>query len=348
MARWLLLRSFDIQPIGNTGLRGAAELRWNSLTKPPGSLGRLEELVTTIALQQGKLRPSLGVKSLYVFCGDHGIAAEGVSAYPSEVTRQMALNFVAGGAAINVLCRRIGIRTVIVDAGVKGESVPGAVALRIGEGTRNFRHEPAMSRNEAERAIEAGTELAASAGADGIRGVGEMGIGNTTSASALLCAFTGVSPRDAVGPGTGVTPSGVARKAEVIEGALALHRPDASDPIGVLSQLGGYEIATMTGFLLASAERRIPVMMDGFISCAAALAAHRLAPTVLEYLLFSHRSAEPAHARMLAGLNATPLLDLSLRLGEGTGAALGISLAEHALALYDGMATFAEAAVSNK
>ncbi len=342
------MRSFDIQPIGNAGLRGEVESRWNSLTKPPGSLGRLEDLVTSLALQQGTPRPQLHSKSLHVFCADHGVTAEGISAYPSEVTRQMVLNFAAGGAAINVLCRRIGIRTVIVDAGVKGEPVPGVVTRRIAEGTRNFVHEQAMTRGEAERAIEAGAELAASAGRDDIRGVGEMGIGNTTSASALLCAFAGVPPGDAVGPGTGVPPSGVARKAEVIGRALALHRPDASDPVGVLSRVGGFEIAMMAGFLLGSAELRIPVMMDGFISCAAALAASRIEPAVLGYLHFSHRSAEPAHAHMLAELNATPLLDLSMRLGEGTGAALGISLAENALALYDDMATFEQASVSKK
>lgn len=320
--------------------------RWDSLTKPPGSLGRLEEIVAAIARQQGRPRPSLRRKSLYIFCGDHGVTAEGVSAYPSEVTRQMVLNFVAGGAAINVLCRRIGIRTVIVDAGVKGEPVPGVVVRKIAEGTRNLMHGPAMTRAETEQALEIGRELASEP--DDIRAVGEMGIGNTTPASALLCAFAGVSPREAVGPGTGLSAEGVARKAEVIEAALALHQPNPADPLGVLARLGGYEIAMMAGFLLGSARRRVPVMMDGFISCSAALVATRLEPTVSEYLLYSHRSAEPAHARMLAELSAAPLLDLNMRLGEGTGAALAISLAEHALALYDEMATFEEAAVSTK
>jgi nicotinate-nucleotide--dimethylbenzimidazole phosphoribosyltransferase len=329
-------------------IREAAEARWNSLTKPPGSLGRLEELVTTLAMQQGRTRPQLLRKSLYVFCADHGVTAEGVSAYPSEVTRQMVLNFVAGGAAINVLCRRIGIHTIIIDAGVKGEPVPGAIPHKIGEGTRNFTHEPAMSRQEAEHAIAVGKDLAISSEPDDIRGVGEMGIGNTTAASALLCAFANMPPWDAAGPGTGLPTAAIAHKADVIAHALALHQPDARDPIGVLAQLGGYEIAMMAGFLLGSATRGIPVMMDGFISCSAALVASRIQPSVVDYLHFSHRSAEPAHARMLAELNATPLLDLSMRLGEGTGAALGISLAEHALALYDEMATFEEASVSTK
>ena len=324
-------------------IKHAVEARWNSLTKPAGSLGRLEEIVATLAVQQGKARPELRRKSLYVFCGDHGVTAEGVSAYPSEVTRQMVLNFAAGGAAINVLCRRIGIRTVIVDAGVKGEPVPGALARKIGAGTRNFALEPAMTKQECERAMQIGAELASEP--DDIRGVGEMGIGNTTSASALLCAFTGISPREAAGPGTGLPAAGVAKKAEIIERALALHRPNAADPLAVLSQLGGYEIAMMTGFLLHS---KAPVMMDGFITCAAALVATRIDPGVADYLLYSHRSAEPGHTHMLAELKATPLLDLSMRLGEGTGAALGISLVEHALALYDEMATFEEASVSSK
>jgi nicotinate-nucleotide--dimethylbenzimidazole phosphoribosyltransferase len=322
--------------------------RWNSLTKPPGSLGRLEDLVATLARQLGTPRPALRGKSLYVFCGDHGVTKEGVSAYPSEVTRQMVLNFITGGAAVNVLCRRIGIRTLIVDAGVEGEPVPGVIARKIREGTRNFAQEPAMTRDEAERALAIGTSLAYEGALDDIRAAGEMGIGNTTSASALLCAFTGVAPLDAAGPGTGLPVEGVARKAEVIERALALHRPDPADPVGVLAQLGGYEIAMMAGFLLGSARQRIPVMMDGFISCSAALVASRIEPKVRDYLLYSHRSAEPAHARMLAELNATPLLDLGMRLGEGTGAALAISLTEHALALYDEMATFEEASVSTK
>ncbi len=340
------MRSFDIKPTANEELRQTVQARWNSLTKPPGSLGRLEDAVVALALQQGRPRPELARKSLHVFCGDHGVTVEGVSAYPSEVTRQMVLNFVREGAAINTLCRRIGIRTVIVDSGVKGDAVPGALPRKIAEGTRNFAVEPAMTREQAERAIESGVELADWAGREDIRGVGEMGIGNTTPASALLCAFTGVKPQEAAGPGTGLPEAGVARKAEVIERALALHCPDAADPVGVLSQLGGYEIAMMTGFLLGSAEQRVPVMMDGFISCAAALAASRIEPAVLDYLLFSHQSAEPAHARMLRELKATPLFDLSMRLGEGTGAALGISLVEHALALYDDMATFEQAAVS--
>jgi len=341
------LRPFDIQPIANERLDREITARWNSLTKPPGSLGRLEDAVRCFALQRGLARPTMRRKSMYVFCGDHGVTAEGVSPYPSEVTRQMALNFVAGGAAINVLCRQNNISPVIVDAGINGEPVPGVIGRRIGSGTRNFVVESAMSRDEALRAIESGAKLAAT-GDDDIRGVGEMGIGNTTSASALLCVFADVDPVEAVGPGAGLTATGVSKKAEVIRKALALHRPDAKDAVGVIAQVGGFEIATMAGFLLGSAERRIPVMMDGFISCAAALVASRIDTGVLDYLLFSHESAEPAHARMLAELRAEPLLRLSMRLGEGSGAALGILLLEQSLALYDGMATFEEASVSNR
>jgi nicotinate-nucleotide--dimethylbenzimidazole phosphoribosyltransferase len=329
----------------NSEIRLAALGRWNSLTKPPGSLGRLEDAVVRLAMQQGTASPSLGRKTMYIFCGDHGVTAEGVSAYPSEVTRQMMLNFVAGGAAISVLCRQTNMQPVIVDAGVKGPPVEGVRNLRIGEGTANFAVTPAMTREQAGQAIDAGRRLASEETED-IRGVGEMGIGNTTSASALLCAFTGIAPEEATGPGTGLAPEGVRRKSEVIARALALHRPDANDPVGVLASVGGFEIAMMAGFLIGSAAQRVPVMMDGFITCAAALVARAIDPAVMDNLHFSHCSAEPAHARMLESLDAKPLFDLAMRLGEGSGAALGISLLDHALALYHGMATFEQAAVS--
>jgi nicotinate-nucleotide--dimethylbenzimidazole phosphoribosyltransferase len=340
------LKQFEIPQLEDASLAEAVDARWNSLTKPRGSLGRLETLVKAFALQRGNDRPTLARRGMYVFCGDHGVTEEGVSAYPSEVTRQMVLNFVAGGAAINVLCRQLFIRSVIVDAGVKGEPVPGAMDCRIGAGTKNFVKEPAMTRDDAVRAIEWGAQLATFAG-DEICGVGEMGIGNTTAASALLCVLGGVTPAEAVGPGTGLNEEGVRRKAKVIAGALAFHKPDASDPVAVLAALGGFEIAMMTGFLLGAAESRMPVMMDGFISCAAALVARAIEPRVMGYLHFSHQSAEPGHARMLSALGVEPLLTLSMRLGEGSGAALGINLLSQALALYDNMATFEQAAVSD-
>ena len=341
------MTAFHITRIANAEIERAVADRWDSLTKPQGSLGRLERIVARLALQQGQPRPTLERKSMYVFCGDHGVTAEGVSAFPSEVTRQMALNFVRGGAAINTLCRHNGIHTFVVDAGVKGDPIEGALNRRVRGGTRNFAVEPALTRAEVEQAIESGAALAAESH-DGIRGVGEMGIGNTTYASALLCAFTGADPAAAAGPGAGLQPEAVSHKAGVIARALALHRPDAADPIGVLAAVGGCEIAMMTGFLLGSAARRVPVMMDGFITCAAALAARVINPVVTDYLHYSHQSAEPAHGLMLAALGGEPLFDLGMRLGEGSGAAVAISLVEQALTLYDGMATFAEAAVSNR
>jgi nicotinate-nucleotide--dimethylbenzimidazole phosphoribosyltransferase len=339
--------TIDIPPASNHDVVTAVIGRWNSLTKPPGSLGRLEQLVVDFARMRGEVRPVCRRKSLYIFCGDHGVTAEGVSAWPSEVTAQMVANFVRGGAAVCALCRRFGIETVVVDSGVAADPAPGAVNRKIARGTRNFAVEAAMSRAEAIQALEAGAALPGELATD-IAGAGEMGIGNTASAAALLCAFTGCDPRQAAGRGAGLDDAGVARKAAVIERALALHRPNAADPVATLAALGGFEIAMMTGFLLGAASRRLPVVVDGFISGAAALAARAIHPGVLDYMIFSHRSAERGHAVMLDALGARPLLDLDMRLGEGTGAALAINLLESALALYDGMASFAEAAVTGR
>jgi nicotinate-nucleotide--dimethylbenzimidazole phosphoribosyltransferase len=267
---------------------------------------------------------------MLLFCADHGVVEEGVSPYPQEVTRQMVANFQAGGAAITVLCRHYGIEPVIVDMGV-------------GRPTRNFAREPAMSREDAARAIETGRQHA---GDGNILGAGEMGIGNSTAAAALLCAFTGISPLEATGRGTGLDDAGVARKADVIARALALHRPDPADAIGVLAALGGFEIAAIVGLILGAAERRRVVVLDGFISCSAALVARAIEPAALDCVVYSHRSAERGHRKMLEALGAKPLLDLDMRLGEGTGAAIGISLVEAALRLYTEMATFASAGVS--
>jgi nicotinate-nucleotide--dimethylbenzimidazole phosphoribosyltransferase len=339
--------TIEIPARNDAAVDGAVRERWNSLTKPPGSLGRLESLVLDYARMRGDARPRCRRKSIHIFCGDHGVTAEGVSAWPSEVTAQMVANFVGGGAAICVLCRRFGINTVVVDAGVACDPISGAVGRKVARGTRNFAVEPAMTREQTMQALEAGAELARQLNAD-IAGVGEMGIGNTASASALLCAFTGCDPIHAAGRGAGLDDGGVRRKGDVIARALALHRPGAADGVGVLSALGGFEIAMMAGFMLGAASRRLPVVVDGFISGAAALAARAINPLVLDYLIFSHRSAERGHAVMLDALGARPLLELEMRLGEGTGAALAINLLESALALYDGMATFAEAAVSDR
>jgi len=337
----------DIPAVADEALARQVTARWDSLTKPPGSLGRLESLVAQLALATGNARPSVSRKALVVFCADHGVTDEGVSAYPKAVTRQMLLNFLAGGAAINVLCRQFGIETLVVDAGVDGEPVPGAVDLRLGPGTANFVQGPAMSIAQAEEALNNGLMLAQRlSGACDIAAVGEMGIGNTTAASALFCAYSGTAPEAAVGPGTGVNSEGVRRKAEVVRLALERHR-GVTEPTAILAALGGFEIATMAGFLLGAAANRLPVVVDGFIASAAALAAHAINPAVLPYLLFSHVSAETAHRRLLETLGVRPILDLDMRLGEGSGAAMAMPVLDGAVALYENMATFAEGGVSN-
>jgi nicotinate-nucleotide--dimethylbenzimidazole phosphoribosyltransferase len=322
----------SIKPIANPELEREIRARLDSLTKPPGSLGRLESLALQVGLIQQSAMPSIGRKAIAIFCADHGIVEEGVSPYPSEVTRQMVANFRAGGAAITVLCRHFGIEPVIVDMGV-------------GHPTRNFAREPAMARAQAEDAIALGMTRAESAD---VVGAGEMGIGNSTSAAALLSAFSGLDPQETTGRGTGLDDAGVTDKVEVIRRALALHRPDPTDPIGVLAAIGGFEIAAIAGLILGAAQRRRVVVLDGFISCAGALIARAIAPASLDYAVFSHRSAELGHRKMLEFLNAQPLFDLDLRLGEGTGAAIGINLLESAVKLYREMATFESAGVANR
>jgi nicotinate-nucleotide--dimethylbenzimidazole phosphoribosyltransferase len=337
-----------IQPAGPPELREIIQRRLDNLTKPPGSLGRLEQLALQYGLARGSADLRLQRKTMYVFCADHGIAAEGVSAYPADVTVQMVRNFVRGGAAINVLCRQYGIETVVVDMGMNGPAEPAALDRRIAPGTRNWLREPAMTADQAVRCVEAGIELATEAArtAD-VLGGGEMGIGNTTTAAALLSAFAGIDPGLAVGRGTGVTDEVLRRKAEVVRQALRFHPLDARDPIGVLAAVGGFDIGGLCGFFLGAAAQRLPVVVDGFITCAAVLVAHALAPQVRDYLFFSHLSAESGHARMLDFLGAEPLLSLGMRLGEGSGAALGINLLETSVRIYTEMATFEEAAVSN-
>jgi nicotinate-nucleotide--dimethylbenzimidazole phosphoribosyltransferase len=320
--------------------------RLDSLTKPPGSLGQLEQIALKFALIRGMEMPSSARKGLYIFCGDHGVTAEGVSRYPSSVTRQMTCNFASGGGAINVLCRRNEIQPVIVDVGVSGPAVPGVLDRKIAPGTRNLRREPAMSRLEAEAALQIGRELAVHAAEKfDMAGVGEMGIGNTTSAAALLSAFTGLHPSGAVGSGTGMNAEGMSRKADVIGAALTLHRPDPKDAVGVLAAVGGFEIAAITGFILGASTHRLPVVLDGFPCCSAALAARAISPDALSTAFFGHLSAERGHAFLLEWLNAEPLLSLGMRLGEGTGAALAIGIIDAAVLLYREMATFEEAAI---
>jgi nicotinate-nucleotide--dimethylbenzimidazole phosphoribosyltransferase len=327
----------------------AVQERWDSLTKPRGSLGRLEQSVVRLAAIQQNALPVLDRRAMYVFCGDHGITAEGVSLYPSVVTREMVKNFLAGGAAINVLCRQFNIEPFIVDTGVAGENITGTLNLRIAEGTRNFVHGPAMSKEQAKRAIENGIHLAQDAAARfDIAGVGEMGIGNSTAASALLCAFSGLTPEQAAGRGTGLDDAGVTHKQAVIAAALGrADLPPTSDSLSIAAEFGGFEILTMAGFFLGAASKRLPVVVDGFISTSAFLIARAFCPRIGNHLLFAHRSAERGHTTLFAKLEINPLLDLEMRLGEGTGAALAIGLLDSALALYREMATFAQASVSN-
>jgi len=341
-----------IRPVDDPALLHKVQARLDNLTKPPGSLGRLEEIVRWYCLARAEFMPELPRKVLYVFCADHGITAEGVSAYPSEVTPQMAYNFAGGGAAINALCRQFEIEAAVVDIGVAADLDPSLpiLARKIAPGTRNFAHEPAMSRAQAEQAVAIGAELARQAVDAGatLLAAGEMGIGNTTAAAAVSAALIGCKAAEVAGRGTGVDDERLVHKTAVIDRALDARAPDAADPIDVLSKVGGFEIAAMAGFYLGAADRRAPSVVDGFIATAAALAAIRLQPALVGYLLFAHRSAESGHWRQLEAIGARPLLDLGMRLGEGTGAAIAMGLVAAALRTYREMASFESAGVSNR
>lgn len=327
----------------------AAHERLERLTKPPGSLGRLEELAVRVALITGQPVPRVGAAVIFTLAGDHGVVEEGVSAYPQAVTAQMVENFCRGGAAVNVLARHVGARVIVADLGVAADlgSRPGLVVRKVRAGTRNLARGPAMTREEALAAIAAGAALVDETAPDCV-GTGEMGIGNTTAASALTAALTGGVPEAVTGRGTGVDDAAWARKVAVVRRALEVNRPDPRDPLGVLAALGGLEIAGLVGVILAGAGRRVPVVLDGFIATAAALVAVRLRAEAREYLIAAHRSAEPGHRLLLETLGLAPYLDLGMRLGEGTGAALGIGLLRAALACHTEMATFKEAGVSER
>jgi nicotinate-nucleotide--dimethylbenzimidazole phosphoribosyltransferase len=318
-------------------------------TKPVGSLGRLEELAVRLAAAWGVEVPEPPVKAVVVLAADHGVAAQGVSAYPQEVTAQMVANFARGGAAINALARAAGAELLVVDMGVKEPvQLPGVVSRWMGPGTRDLSVEAAMTGDQAVRALEAGIGIAQELVGRGVTlvGVGEMGIGNTTAASALSACLLGAPPESMTGRGTGIDGAGLGRKLGVIRRALALHARPAPAPLEALARLGGFEIAGMAGVLLGAASRRIPVVVDGFISSAAALAAVRIAPAASGYLMVAHRSAEPGHRLVAEALGMRPLLDLGMRLGEGTGAALAMGLADAAVRVLREMATFADAGVS--
>ncbi|SFO78216.1 nicotinate-nucleotide-dimethylbenzimidazole phosphoribosyltransferase [Pseudomonas sp. NFACC24-1] len=339
------------KPVDNQALELAAA-RQQQLTKPAGSLGRLESVAVQLAGLQGQLKPRLELLWIAIFAGDHGVVAEGVSAYPQEVTGQMLLNFVSGGAAISVLARQLGASLEVVDLGTVTPALdlPGVRHLNLGPGTANFAQGPAMTVKQGEQALHAGRDSVLRAVAAGTQLFigGEMGIGNTTAASALACALLECPVAHLVGPGTGLDAAGVSRKAQVIERALALHAAQGHDPLQTLFNLGGFEIAALVGAYLACAQQGVTVLVDGFICSVAALVAVRLNPECRPWLLFGHRGAEPGHRHVLETLGAEPLLDLGLRLGEGSGAALAVPLLRLACDLHGQMATFAEAAVADR
>jgi len=341
----------EVRPIDSQWIDSAGR-RQLELTKPPGSLGRLEEIANRCAAIRESFTLSAARPRIVLFAADHGVCAEGVSPYPQAVTGQMVLNFLRGGAAINAIARAAEIELKVVDVGVATPLPLSSelISRRAAQGTRNFCEGPAMTEAEMTAALETGVELACDAALAGcdLLGFGEMGIGNTTSASAVAAALTG-QPADAVvGCGAGADEPCMARKRSAIQRAMALHAASLVDPLGILRCLGGLEIAAMCGFCLAAASRRVPVVTDGFIATSAAALAVRLCPAASGYLFASHRSVEPGHAHLLAMLEQRPLLDLGMRLGEATGAALAMKLIQAAVAAFTQMATFAAAGVSNK
>ena len=347
----LMRRIEMIKPL-DKGAMAEAQARHNQLTKPQGSLGRLEELSIQLAGIQGRPIPQIRHKAIITMAGDHGVVAEKVGSWPQEVTAQMVYNFLRGGAGINVIARQAGARIIVVDMGVATELKPDARLLsrRVALGTRNIALGPAMTAEQAVTAIETGIEVVGAEAAKGldIVGTGDMGIGNTTASSAICAAMTGRQVAEVTGRGTGITDGQLAHKVEVIERALAVNQPDPGQPLDVLAKVGGFEIGGLVGVMLGAAARRIPVAIDGFISGAAALVAIGLAPGLKDFLIAAHVSAEAGHRLLLRHLGLEPLLDLGMRLGEGTGAALGIFLAETAARVLAEMSTFAEAGVSEK
>ena len=377
------MRRFDIPPIDAAAARAAAE-RQRILTKPPGSLGRLEDVACRLAGIQGTALPTVRNRWIVVAAADHGVTGDSVSAYPQEVTTQMVRNFLSGGAAINVLARHCGARLMVVDAGIRGpvltevgsrfhgndggadgnnegadgndggtggnDEGTGLLTMRTGNGTANFAREPAMSLEQARLSISNGAEVAddlVNRGAHLVAG-GDMGIGNTSSAAAICAAMSRTDPARVTGRGAGLDDAGLERKVAVIRRGLELHKPDPANPLGVLSAVGGFEIGFLAGLMLGLAERRVAIALDGFIVTSAALIAHALNPRVVDYIFACHLSVEPGHSVALEHLNLHPLLDLKMGLGEGSGAALGMTIIDAAARLHAGMATFDEAAVSGR
>ncbi|WP_386078355.1 nicotinate-nucleotide--dimethylbenzimidazole phosphoribosyltransferase [Vreelandella sp. F11] len=342
-----------VDQIQSVDLNAGEETRryLDTLTKPPGSLGGLEELAIQLSAIAGELKPSVTPPAVVVFAADHGVAAEGVSAFPQEVTAQMVANFANGGAAINVFARQIGAQVEIVDVGVAAPlTMQGVTPAKVRHGTANMVVEDAMQFDQAIAAIDVGVAAVNRAKRAGAKCliVGEMGIANTTASSAMLAVLTGESGASVVGAGTGINPQQQAHKVAVIERAINARQANPEVPLEVLAKLGGLEIAAMTGAYLAAAAHRLPAIVDGFIATLAALTACRLCPAVRGYLIFGHRSQEPGHDIALKALEAKPLLDMGMRLGEGSGAALAYPLLQAATAMMREMATFADAGVSDK
>ncbi len=342
-----------IAPVDQS-LAPAGQAHLDNLTKPRGSLGRLEELALQLFLVQGGQAPVAGPARVYTVASDHGVVAEGVSLFPQEVTRQMVLNFLNGGAGINVLARTAGVELFVVDAGCLGGDFgthPNLVNGKVAQGTANLAAGPAMTEAQCLAALLLGVDLADRAAADGVRvlGTGDMGIGNTTPSTALYCAYLGLDPAGMAGPGAGLDGAGVRRKVEVIRGGLAANAAAVAsgDALAILAALGGFEIACLAGLILGGAKNRQFVCVDGFISTAACVAAWKLAPAVADYVALAHASAEPGHRLAVEKLGKRPLLDLGLRLGEGTGAALAMFLLRSAAAIYNDMASFESAGVSS-
>jgi len=342
------MSAFHIVPTANPTLAARLDAAIDNKTKPLGSLGTLERLARQMGLIQESVAISVDRPAILVFAGDHGVVGEGVSAYPQDVTWQMVENFLSQGAAINVFARQNDCALHVVDAGVAHEfgPRPGLIDRKIAAGTRNFAQAPAMSDAQCASAIGAGAALVAEL-AGNVIGFGEMGIGNTTAAAALMHKLAGIPVAECVGAGTGLSADGVLHKQRVIEAAAALHAT-AADPLDVLAAFGGFEIAMMTGAMLQAAQQRKVLLIDGFIVTSALLVAARIEPAILDYCVFAHCSDEAGHRRMLDALGAKPLLQLGLRLGEGTGAALALPLLHAAANFLNQMATFASASVSEQ
>lgn len=340
-----------IKPV-NQELMQQAQVRLDAKTKPPGSLGRLEEFARRMVAISGMDSPDTSKKVIYTFAGDHGITEEGVALYPRAVTTQMVYNFLAGGAGVNVLARHVGAEVRVVDVGVDCDfgDLPGVIHRKVARGTANFARGPAMTREQTLVAMRVGIELAEQCRVEGVAlvGTGEMGIGNTTPSSAIIAAISGKAVRDVTHRGTGIDDEALSHKIRIIQQGLELNRPDPSDPLDVLAKVGGLEIAAIAGLVLGCAANGIPVVIDGFISTAGALIASELHPNVADYIFAAHRSMEIGHSFMLERIGVEPILDLNLRLGEGTGAALAMSLIEAGVKTLNEMATREQAGVTHE